>query len=280
MLAQRRLHVLRLVVDRGVEAELAHDVVALLAAAGDADGATAFDLRDLPDHHADRAGRAGDDDRLARLRLADVEQAEVRRHARHAERAEIHRQRRDARIDFRQRPCRRQSRIPGCRPCRRRGRLAVNPGCRDSSTSPTPPARITSPICTGGMYDLHVVHPAAHRRIEREVSDLDQHLAFVRRAHGLFGVVPVGALRQADGTGCKAELMIECAHGGAPLFCVLAAARAYGSTDRTATNRCAAASLQRTSGTRDRASRRRAATRDTRPASRSPTAAAPAGSRR
>jgi hypothetical protein len=65
---------------------------------------------------------------------------------------------------------------------------------------------------------LDVVHPAAHRGIEREVRDLHQHLAFVRRAHGLFGVVPVAGLRQADGTGCKAELMIQCRHGGAPLI--------------------------------------------------------------
>ena len=91
------------------------EVVALLRAAGDADHAAALDLRDLPDDRAHRAGRAGDDHRLARLRLADVEQAEVRRHARHAERAEVHRQRREARVDLASRPCRRRSRTPARR---------------------------------------------------------------------------------------------------------------------------------------------------------------------
>jgi hypothetical protein len=75
---------------------------------------------------------------------------------------------------------------------------------------------------------LHVVHPAAHRRIEREIGDLDQHLAFVRRAHWLFGVAPVGALRQADRTGCKAELMIRvCSRLRSP-FSSARAPSAYG----------------------------------------------------
>ena len=66
-----------LVVDGGVEAELVGEPGALLVAAGDADGAAALDLGDLADHGADRAGRRRDDHRLAGLRLADVEQAEV-----------------------------------------------------------------------------------------------------------------------------------------------------------------------------------------------------------
>jgi hypothetical protein len=71
----------------------------LSRAAGDADRAAALDLRDLADDRADRTRRAGNDDRVSRLRLADVEQAEVRGHARHAERSEVDRQRCDARID-------------------------------------------------------------------------------------------------------------------------------------------------------------------------------------
>ena len=181
------------------------------------DGATPFDLRDLSNHHADRAGCTGDDDRLAGLRLADVEQTEVRRHPRHAERAEIHRQRRETRIDFRQ-PFAVDSRVF------LDADRAVDVVAFRESGMPgfehfTDTARAHH-FADAHRRDvrLHVVHPAAHCGIEREVRDLHEHFAFVRRAHGLFGVVPVAALRQADGPGCKAELMIECRHGGAPLF--------------------------------------------------------------
>ena len=56
MLAQRLLHVLGFVVDRGVEAQLAGDVRALLRPARDTDGARALQLRDLADEAADGAG--------------------------------------------------------------------------------------------------------------------------------------------------------------------------------------------------------------------------------
>src|SRR5439155_19094685 len=85
---QRGEHIVGLVVDARVEAELADDVVALVLRAGDADDATALELRDLTDDGADGARRRGDDDRLAGFRLADVEQADVRGHARHPEHAE------------------------------------------------------------------------------------------------------------------------------------------------------------------------------------------------
>ena len=87
-------------IDAGVEAELLHGVVALLLAAGDADRAQPFDLRDLPDDRADGAGRRGDDQRLAGLRLADVERADVRGQPGHAEHAERIRGPRDARIEL------------------------------------------------------------------------------------------------------------------------------------------------------------------------------------
>ena len=89
-----------LVVDAGVEAELLDDPLALRRAAGDADDAAALDLRELADGLADRAGRARDDDRLAGLRLADVEQAEVAGHAGHAEHVEPLRRRADAQVDL------------------------------------------------------------------------------------------------------------------------------------------------------------------------------------
>ena len=72
-----RAQVLALVVDRLVEAVLAHQVVSLVRPAGDAHGSAAGDLRDLADDMADGSPRARDDDRVAGLRAADVEQAEV-----------------------------------------------------------------------------------------------------------------------------------------------------------------------------------------------------------
>src|SRR5262249_6725085 len=52
-LTQALAHVARLVVDAGVETELAHDVVALGLATRDSHGATTHDLRELPNHAAD-----------------------------------------------------------------------------------------------------------------------------------------------------------------------------------------------------------------------------------
>ena len=66
-------------------------------AAGDAHDAAALELGDLADEPADGAGGAGHDHRLALLRLADVEQAEVGGHAGHAERAQVDGQRRERR---------------------------------------------------------------------------------------------------------------------------------------------------------------------------------------
>ena len=57
-LLQPRLNVLRLVVDRRIEAGLIGQPVAFLRPACDADGAAAFDLSDLPNDRARRPGRA------------------------------------------------------------------------------------------------------------------------------------------------------------------------------------------------------------------------------
>src|SRR6267378_1444147 len=89
-----------LVIDAGVEAELARHVLAFLAAAGDADGAAAPDLRELSDDAADRARGRGHYHGLARLRRADLLQAEIRRDARHAEYAQVVAERRARLVDL------------------------------------------------------------------------------------------------------------------------------------------------------------------------------------
>ena len=93
-----------------------------------------------------------DDHRLAGFRLADLEQAKVGGHAGHAERAEIHGQRREARVDLG------HAALPvataySCTPKRAVDVVAHRESgivC-EAITRPTPPARITSPMPTGGM---------------------------------------------------------------------------------------------------------------------------------
>ena len=75
-------------VERHVEAEVVEQRLALLLPAGDADGSRALDLGDLADGRPDGSGGRCDDDGLARLWLADLEQPGVRREAGHAEHAE------------------------------------------------------------------------------------------------------------------------------------------------------------------------------------------------
>ena len=180
-----------------------------VGAAGDADRAAALDLGDLADDRADRAGRARDDDGLAGLGLADVEQAEVGGHAGHAERAQVA----SAAARASGRPCAAALAV-GATAVLLHAEHAVTwsptakPGCFDATTRPTPPARITSPMPTGGDVGLALVHPAAHGRVEREVQHLDEHLAVARLRHRLLGELPVAALRQADRARGQPDLMV------------------------------------------------------------------------
>ena len=76
-LLQPRRDVLRLVVDRRIEAGLVGQPAAFLRPSRKADDAAAFDPGDLPNDRARRAGRARDDHRFSRDRAAHVEQAEI-----------------------------------------------------------------------------------------------------------------------------------------------------------------------------------------------------------
>ena len=75
MRAQALANVLGLVVDRRIEPEFVDEVAALRGAAGDADRAASLDFCDLPDGRANRAGGAGNDDRITLIGRADIEQA-------------------------------------------------------------------------------------------------------------------------------------------------------------------------------------------------------------
>ncbi len=58
-------------INGGVEAQVFDDVAGLFSAAGNANGAGAGHLGELPDQRANRAAGGGDDHGVARFRLAD-----------------------------------------------------------------------------------------------------------------------------------------------------------------------------------------------------------------
>src|SRR2546423_4975199 len=64
-----------------IKAEFALDIIAFVFAACDADRTRALDFRNLSDRGADRTGCCCDDDGLAGLRLADLEQPGIGGHA-------------------------------------------------------------------------------------------------------------------------------------------------------------------------------------------------------
>ena len=208
---QSLLHVAGFVVDRSVEAELVDQVAALVRAAGNADRAAALDFRDLSDDGADGAGRAGYDNGLSGLRLAYFEQAEIGGQSRHSQRAEEDRQRGDASVGP-------DELFAG------HDRVLLHPehaGHLVADLELRMTRRDHPAGGTGAHYlaDAHrrdvrlaFVHPAAHRRVERNVEHLDQYFAVDGLRHGFFGDVPVAAFGEADGSRRKAELTIDCLH--------------------------------------------------------------------
>ena len=105
---KRRGKIFVLVVDGDVVAVELLQVAHLLLAAGDSDRAATGELRELADDLADGTGGAGDDDRVARDRFADVEQAEVRREPGRADRVQREGRRLEGRRHATQRACPRE----------------------------------------------------------------------------------------------------------------------------------------------------------------------------
>src|SRR6266513_2308571 len=165
----------RFVVHARVEAEFFDDVAALFGSAGDTDRTAAFDLRDLPDRAPDRAGGGGDDHGFAALRLADVDETDVRGAARHADDAEVRRDRDVGAFDLAHvRAVAHAVRLP--------------PGTRDHFV-----ARLEAGVprrddfaCGLAFHHLadsdrfgirfRIVHASAHVRIERKIMVADEEL--------------------------------------------------------------------------------------------------------
>jgi hypothetical protein len=145
------------VVESGVEAEFVKEVSAFLRPSGDPDDAAALHLRDLPDEGAHRPCCGRNDDCFAGLGLADVEEARVGRHPRHAEDAERSRHRRQGRIKLAQAGA-------------VRDRMRLPAGHAENDVAGREPL-------VAGAHDF------AHRAARHHLVDLDWLRIGLRRAH-------------------------------------------------------------------------------------------------
>ena len=182
-----------------VEAEFVLDVVAFVLAAGDAHGARALDPGDLPDRRADRAGSGGDDDGLAWLRLADVEQPGIGGHAGHAEHANRGRDRPEFRIDLVQ-------------SLAIRHRMGLPAGARQHDVALGKTGIVGGDHFGNGAAFHHaadrhrrrigrsIAHPAAHIGIERQPDRAQQNLALAGHRLRIFLDAEVRCFGLADRT--------------------------------------------------------------------------------
>ena len=166
-----------------------------------------------------RAGAVGrvlasKDPGVAGPRPPDVQQSEIGGHARHAECAEVHGQRRQAGIDPREL-------------LRLGDRVFLHAEHADDMVAHGDPGIIRRDhaphgACAHDFADtdrrhvgLALVHPAAHRGVERDVQDLHQHLAVAGCRDRSRRVLEVGALDHADRAPGELELVIDgVGHGG------------------------------------------------------------------
>ena len=207
-----------LVVDAGIEAEFFHHPVALGLAAGNAHHAAAPDLGQLPDRLANRPGRARHHQRLAGLGLADIHQAEIAGHARHAQHIEPLAQGAQAEVNFDQAGAlevgRRQAQVllhakASTHPVthRKAGVLGRDHAAHTASAHH---------LAQGyrGDVALALVHPAAHGGVERQRQRLEQHASGSRPGNRLSGSVPVGSGGQSHRATGEANLVIDQVFGG------------------------------------------------------------------
>ena len=97
--AKRFHHLLGSVVDCRVETELVDDVPAFHCSTGQADHTAVAHLGQLADDRTHGTGGGGDHHRLARLRLANLEQTDIGGYPGHPHHPECRRQRHQARVE-------------------------------------------------------------------------------------------------------------------------------------------------------------------------------------
>lgn len=189
-----------------------------LGAAGDAHHPAALEPGDLPGNAAHRTGGAGDHHGLAVLRLADVEQREVGGHAGHAQRREIAWQRRAGRVDLVETLGLADEIV-----LHAEGAVDVVAGLEAGvlRNQHLADAERTHHLADPHRRDVGagVVHPAAHRRVQRQVLVLHQDLALGRFAERGFDETEGVAAGQPAGTLGQLVLPIDLGGHGRALEC-------------------------------------------------------------
>jgi hypothetical protein len=165
------------VVERGVEAELARHPVDLLGRTRRTDDLGRTEQpRHLPGGRADSAGGPGDEHRLARLHRRDPGEADVRRHARHAEHAQVCRRGHPRHVDDAHlSPGQQRVLAPTC--LVQHGGADRHPlvtRCQDLADRATLERGVEA---EGWQVGPGVVHPAAHVGVDRQVGVAHEHLA-------------------------------------------------------------------------------------------------------
>ncbi|MNO87911.1 hypothetical protein D3C76_793450 [compost metagenome] len=139
----------------------------------------------MPGNAANRTGGAGDDYSVAGFRRADVEQGEIGGHAGHAQCRQIARQGGQIRVDLVE-----TGRLAEKIVLHAEGavHIVADRKIRVSGGNNLADAQCTHDLAETDRRDIRLafVHPAAHGRVQRQVFDFHQDLAFGRRAHGLF----------------------------------------------------------------------------------------------
>ena len=194
--------------DARVEAELVHDVVALLLRTRHPDDPMPLELRNLPHHGPHRAGRGRHHDLIAGLQLTDFEQAGISGHARHAQHSERGGDGRGGGVQGADAPAVRQA-------------VLLPPGAAQHEVAfrePVVPRRHHLPHRSAGHDVAQLdrrgvrrpgVHAAPHVRIERQIEGADEQLARRRLRRRRFDHPEVGLGREPVGTGVQQNLTVE-----------------------------------------------------------------------
>ncbi len=196
-IAQAGANIFGLVVDRGIEAEFAHQPVALVSTSGDADHPATGDLADLADDRTRRTGSPRHDERITGKRPSDLVEAEIGRHSRGAENAEMGGQQFGV-FDF-------QNIGGGNRgiilPTGSAGHLVAGFEAARLRSNHFRNSRAAHDFTQFGRRHIaaDILHPALLRRIETEIERAQENLTRLGVANGRFGPFEIAILERAAG---------------------------------------------------------------------------------
>ena len=164
--------------------------------------AAALDARNLADGLAHCASGPGDHHGLSDLWLSDLQQTEIGGHARHAQRVEPFLRSAEARVDLVE--------LGALRILHQAVFLDAEAAGNHVAQRERSVPQGNDVADTDGAHDFAnayrrdiaaaFIHPAAHRRVERQLQHLDQHLSVSGINDRLGRELSVGCLGQADGS--------------------------------------------------------------------------------